>query len=310
MPAKPSEPNSRASRHRAGCADVARRLLRTACCPVVAVVALTVVATPVLAATTEPTQGGAAPFASGTLASLSGSTLDITNTRGDTKVIVNSSTKYQETKTVDASAVTVGECIRVTGTGSASKGIAANSVAVSAGTSKCTQSGGPGRTGAARGGFRNPNGNGPGSSGTGPSGSGPSGSGPSGSAPPGGVNGSNRNGQGFPTNLGMISGKVKSVSGDTVVVKGTVFQLSRTSNSRPKTTTKTVKVTVASSARITQSVAATADVLTVGSCVNAAGTTDSVGTVTAKTVTISQAENGSCGGFGFGRGFGAGPTTA
>ena len=69
-----------------------------------------------------------------------------------------------------------------------------------------------------------------------------------------------------------------------------------------------MKVTLSSSTRVDQTVAATADVLTVGSCVNAAGTADSVGTVSAKTVTVSQPVNGTCtGGFGFGGQAGFGP---
>ena len=46
-------------------------------------------------------------------------------------------------------------------------------------------------------------------------------------------------------------------------------------------------------------VPATERALVVGSCVSAQGSTDSVGTVTATTVTVSQAVDGECtGGFG------------
>jgi hypothetical protein len=57
-------------------------------------------------------------------------------------------------------------------------------------------------------------------------------------------------------------------------------------------------------------VAATDSVLTTGACLSAAGTTDSVGTVTAKTVTVTPANSdGMCIGAGGFRGrFGGGGT--
>ncbi len=64
-------------------------------------------------------------------------------------------------------------------------------------------------------------------------------------------------------------------------------------------------VSLTDSTSITQTVAASQSDLAVGACVNAAGNADSVGTVTATTVTISQPQNGSCSAFGgFGGGFG------
>src|SRR5262249_42098449 len=80
------------------------------------------------------------------------------------------------------------------------------------------------------------------------------------------------------------------------------------STKKPKTVTQTVTVTVDGQTTFTQTVNATEKDLAVGSCVSASGTVDSVGTVTAKNVTMSQPENGSCtaaGGFG-GGGFGGG----
>ncbi len=246
-------------------------------------------ATPALAAAPSQTQGGF-PFASGTVASKSGSTLTLTNSNGQTKVIVNASTEYRETKTVDAAAVTVGSCVRVSGTGSASKGIDASNVSVTDGSKKCAQTGGFGLGGA------------PGDAGNrGGNGQGPSGAPPSGYGPPGGYGGGGANagnGQGFPTNLGMINGKVKSVSGDTVRVRGSVLKVSRKRNARPKSTTKTVTVTLSSATQFTQTVSATADAAAVGACVNAAGNTDSVGTVTADTVTVTQPVDGECSAFG------------
>ena len=73
-----------------------------------------------------------------------------------------------------------------------------------------------------------------------------------------------------------------------------------TSNTKPKSKTVNVTVSLADSTAIMQTVAASEGDLAVGACVNAAGTADSVGTVTATTVTISQPQNGSCPRSGFG----------
>jgi hypothetical protein len=101
--------------------------------------------------------------------------------------------------------------------------------------------------------------------------------------------------------FGNVNGKVTKVSGDKVTVKGVVVQAPTKANGKPKTSNKTVNVTLSGSTRYSQTTTATADALTVGTCVTAAGTADSVGTVTANTVVVSQPVNGSCtGGFGFG----------
>ena len=148
-------------------ATTGRRLRRAVLVPFAGAVAVAVAASPALGATAAQTQGNL-PFARGMLLSRSGSTLDLQGFNGDTKVIVTASTKYAQTKTADASAVTVGECVRVTGTGSASKGIAATTVAVSPAAAKCTRAGGPGGPGGFGGGgrFRTRNGNGTGKAGT------------------------------------------------------------------------------------------------------------------------------------------------
>jgi hypothetical protein len=249
-------------------------------------IGVAVAASPALGATTAQTQGNL-PFARGMLVSRSGSTLDLQGFNGDTKVIVTSSTKYAQTKTADGSAVTVGACVRVTGTGSASKGIAATAVAVTPAASNCTRAGGPGAfPGGGR--FRTRTGNGSANTN-------------------GGAGAGNGNRPGFPANFGSVTGKVTKVSGDEVTVKGRVLQRPTKKNSRPKATTKSVAVTLSSTTRVDQTVTATAEVLAVGACVSAAGTADSVGTVTANTVTVSAPENGSCtGGFRFGSGGGPG----
>ena len=288
-------------------ATTQRRLRRAAIVPAVGALAVVLFAAPG-GAQTQPSL----PFASGQLVSRSGATLDIKGFNGDTKVIVTSSTKYQQTQTADASAVKVGACIRVTGTGSATKGITATTVALSPAASKCNTAGFGGQ-------FRNRNGapnanrgNGSnGGNGQAPLGFGNNGgtgnANPNPNANPNGGTGTG-NAPNIPTNFGSINGKVTKVSGDNIVVKGTVTQAPTKASTRPKTSTKSVTVTLSDSTRVDQTVAATADVVTVGSCVTAAGTADSVGTVSANTVTVSQPVNGACtggfGGFGGGAGFG------
>jgi hypothetical protein len=310
----------RANRHTAA---------RLAIGSLVGVAAVALAAAPAFGASADQTpSGGAAPFARGTLVSRSGSTLDLQGNNGDTKVIVTTSTKYAQTKTADTTAVITGSCVRVIGTGSAAKGIAAQTVAVSPGTSSCTTGlgggggggafpgGGRFRTGAG-GGTNGPNGtNGGGQAppglgnGNGANGATGNGGTTGGNGGPGTGNGTGGTGRNFPTNFGTISGKVTKVAGDKIVVKGPVFSAPTKKNTRPKAKTKSVNVTLASTTTVSQTVTATDAVLTVGSCVNAAGSTDSVGTVTAKTVTVSAPVNGACtggfGGFGGRGGFGGG----
>ncbi len=102
---------------------------------------------------------------------------------------------------------------------------------------------------------------------------------------------------------GGVTGTVTSVSGDTVVVSARVPKQtasSGTSTGAPKFVKKNVRVTLADSTTISHTVDATDSVLVVGTCVSSQGSTDSVGTVTAKTVTASQPDStGACtGGFG------------
>ena len=82
------------------------------------------------------TQGGGGPGEMrvlggvGKLTGRSGSTLEIEGFAGTTKVLVTSSTKYRQTEATDASAITKGACIRVSGDGDTAEAVAATSVAV------------------------------------------------------------------------------------------------------------------------------------------------------------------------------------
>jgi uncharacterized protein DUF5666 len=264
-------------------------------------VALTFGAEPAGAQTTNP--GTTRPFASGMLSSISGSTLQVQEGTGNATVVVTPSTSYQQTKTAATSDIAAGACVRVTGTGSMGAGIQATTVALSkppkGGCSLTARTGG--RFG---GRFRNgtrpnlPNGQRPNF--------------PNGQQNvPSGSPGNDANGGSRPANFAVAFGSVKSVSGDEMTVKA--YTISRpasnsnsnsNSNAKPKVKTQTVTVTLTSNTTVTQTTSATEKDLAVGSCVNANGNVDSVGTITAQRVGISQPQNGACIGFGFGGGFG------
>jgi hypothetical protein len=118
-------------------------------------------------------------------------------------------------------------------------------------------------------------------------------------------------------------GKVTAVSGSTITVQGVhiAFPGGRTSTTTGAlSTTTTVSpgpevVTVSASTKYLKTGKATASQLTVGECATAIGSTNSIGVVTARALTITQPTSTGCtagfggrGGFGggFGRGGGAG----
>jgi hypothetical protein len=221
------------------------------------------------------------PFTTGMLSGLTGSTLTVQARNGNnTTVVVTSSTGYQQTKSASASDIAKGDCVRIVGTGSATTGISATTVVITQPTSKgCT---------------RNPNGGAAGRGG----GAGRFGNGTPGSTPFTSPNGGPitlPNGSTVPTNIAAAFGSVTAVSGQQLTVKSQVPP----GNKKSKAKTRTVTVTLASSTTLTQTVKGAETDLAVGSCVSANGTVDSLGTITAKNVTISQPVNGSCaGGFG------------
>jgi hypothetical protein len=252
--------------------------------PVVTVVALGLAAGSAGAQTSGSTPS---PFTTGMLSGLTGSTLTVQARNGNnTTVVVTSSTGYQQTKSASASDIAKGDCVRIVGTGSATSGISATTVVITQPTSKgCT---------------RNPNGAAAGRGG----GAGRFGNGTPGSTPFTSPNGGPitlPNGSTVPTNIAAAFGSVTSVSGQQLTVKSQV----PATNKKSKAKTRTVTVTLASSTTLTQTVKGAESDLAVGSCVSANGTVDSLGTITAKNVTISQPVNGSCaGGFGGFGGFG------
>jgi hypothetical protein len=264
-------------------------------------VVLAVVALVAGSAAAQTTNTGRPPFASGMLQSISGSTLQVDSFNGTTSVVVTKSTKYSQTKSATTAAITTGACVRVAGTGSDSSGIQATTVAVTLSSSKgCTQQnafGGAGAGGFGSGRFRGNGGNG----GT----NGGSGTNTTPRTLPNG--GSLPNGGTRPANFGTAFGPVKSVSDSTITVKATVVVGTPKAGKKPKTKSENVTVTLTDTTMVTQTTNAALTDVTVGSCVTALGTADSVGTITANTVTVTQPQNGACGfgrgGFGgFGRG--------
>jgi len=233
------------------------------------------------------------PFASGMLTSISGSALQLQRTNPDDQsqttdvsVTLTGSTTYQQVQETSPNAVTEGACVRVAGKGSVDKGkITASTVAITATSS----------TDCAR-----PRGGNGAAPGAGPGGA-PGGTVTNGSAPP---NGSfPRNGNARRRTGGVAFGSVESVKGKEVVVKAAQFSRRPQAggSQAPSTKTKNVKVTLWSSTKVTQLVAASQTDLATGQCVSAAGTGDAEA-ITADRVTISQPENGRCAGFGFGGG--------
>jgi hypothetical protein len=274
-----------------------------------ALVALTFGASAAVAQT-----NGNGGFAVGSVTSVHGTSVQVSNTaqNSESTVTLQASTQYTKRETATASAVTVGTCVRVLGTGSTEKGITAQTVAVSPSTPNgCAGPGnrGTGGPGARGEGFRGANGQRPRNFGN-----------------RAGPNGANNRTRG--ANFAVASGPVVSVDGDSVVVKSTSFvrpnpsssksktstksttrtkaKGASTSNTAPKTATSDVKVELTSTSQISQTVSASATDVTVGACVTATGTS-SGGVVDANRVAISDPVNGQClGGFGgFGR-FGGG----
>ena len=253
--------------------------------PIVTLLSLALAAGPADAQTPGSTPS---PFTTGMLAGLAGSTLTVQARNGNnTTVVVTSSTSYLQTTSASASDIAKGDCVRVAGTGSASSGVQASTVVITKPTPKgCT---------------RNPAGGARRGAGSGRFGNGTPGSGGPPFTSPNGTPFTLPGGSTVPSNIAAAFGTVISVSGQQLTVKSQVSQ----TNNKSKAKTRTVTVTLTGSTTLSQTNTAAESNLAVGSCVSANGTPDSLGTITAKSVTISQPVNGSCaGGFGgFGGGF-------
>ena len=252
-------------------------------------------------ATTAPATGASpatprpVPGTSGTIAAVTGTTLQVQNpTTGQTAVSYTSSTVIRATTTTTASAVTVGSCITALGkpTG-ASTGSTPFGEPITATTVSINQ---PVNGACGRGGF---GGRPAGTSGTRPAGGGFGGGGfgggttGTGTRPAGGFAGGA---------FGVASGQVTAVSGSTATVDETNPRTQKTSS---------VVVTLTGTTTFTTTATATPAAIVVGQCARAVGPADSTGAVTATSLTISAPVNGSCTtGFGFRGGFGGGTPPA
>jgi Domain of unknown function (DUF5666) len=237
--------------------------------------------------------GGARPGTSGTIAAITGTSLEVQNpTSGQTTVTYTSATTFDQTVSAAASGLTVGSCISAFGkpTSTSSTGKSAFGGPVTATTVTISQP----VSGSCTAGF---GGGGFGAGGAGRPGGFTGGSGAGGRTPSGA--GRFRGGAGG--QFGAASGQVTAVSGSTATV----------SEVNPSTkATSSVVITLTASTTYTERTSATAADLAVGQCATAIGTADSTGAVTARSISLSQPVSGSCtsgfGGFGrFGGGGGA-----
>ena len=219
-------------------------------------------------------QGGGFPGASGKVAAVSGKTAQVQSTDSQTAVTWTSSTRFTREKKVTAAAVKVGACVMAmparTATSSSpsspsdSSTVAAATVRILSASGDCTSGlGGRFRSG--------------------------SGGGFGGGTPPSGMP------SGAPTNLPSAGGGAVRFGGfgaigKVTAVSGSGFTVSADRNG---STTK-VAVTTSSSTTYTENAKASASDVKVGTCMTAQGSTDSTGAVTARTVALSDAVNGSC----------------
>ena len=225
--------------------------------------------------TTTPARSGPRPGAFGTLAAISGSNLEVQNPNtGQTTVIVDSSTRITATAAITPSALSPGMCANAVGTKTSTGLIDANSVTVSQPSgSSCSTTRGPGFGGGFPGGQRGSGGFRPG--GTPNASAGQNGSGSTAARRP-------------PANLARVDGTLSAVSGSTLQIKGS---------------TSTSAVQVTSTTRLSEIEVSSLSALKVGDCVAAFGSANSIGAVTARSLTVTPAgPNGCTGGFFAGRG--------
>ncbi|GHF86904.1 hypothetical protein FHX82_004531 [Amycolatopsis bartoniae] len=203
------------------------------------------------------------PAASGTVAQVGGSTIEVQNqTDGQVTVNFSGSTTFTDRVAATLADVTTGSCVVVNGTGTP---VAAKSVQISAPVNGACNGGFGGG-----GGMRPQNGSG------------------SAAPRPSGTNNPGRGG------FGGAFGKVTAVSGTGFTVE---------QDNRQTGATTSVQVTVDATTTYTKSQSADASALKVGECVTATGKADDTGAVTAQTISISQAgANGCTTGFGGNRG--------
>lgn len=248
---------------------------------------------------------GPFPGASGRVAEVDGTTLQVQGQSSQVAVTYTGATRITAQVKAGKADVKVGSCVMVmpVRTGSGTPGVGSPSTAptgpIAAGEVRITVATGGSCTGGVGGGFgghfrsgERPSGAPSGVPNRGGSYGGDSGSGPLPSGAPG-------RGRGF-GGFGAF-GKVTAVSGHGFTVASTTFD--RASGASPRPTTQSVQITVSSATTYTTTRKATGAALKVGVCVTATGKADDTGAVSATMIQVSQPTDGSCtGGYGVGRG--------
>jgi len=220
-----------------------------------------------------------APAAFGTIASISGSTLEVQDQQTETQTTVDLTSKTIITETVASGlrSVAAGVCLSAVGTKGAAGTVVAASVTIFSSTN-----GNCNFVGAFRGG---------------------------GTAQPGRFtlrptsgSASQRPGTTVarPANFDSATGKVLSVAGRNITVRAVRVSFAGTTTS---TGTGTEKISVGPSTKYSKFEHVTARSLKVGECATAIGSTNDIGVVTARSLSVSQPTSAGCtGGFGAGRG--------
>jgi Domain of unknown function (DUF5666) len=238
--------------------------------------------------------------ATGSIASITGDTLEVQNTETESQTTVDLTAKTRITATVSAKLADVkaGSCITASGTKGAGGAVDATTVVIEpAVKGKCTSFGGE-RAGFPGGGRGFPTRT--------------TGTGGSPSSSPSTFK--------RPANLDTATGQVTSVSGSTITVHGFSFSFSGstppTTGATPPTTgarraipaMKTLTVTVSGTTKYSKTETATAGSLKVGECATAFGPTNDIGAVAATRLMVTQPTAAGCvPSFGGGRGgFGGG----
>ena len=212
---------------------------------------------------------GAFPGASGVIAAASPGTLQVQSATAQNTVAYTAATTFTK---VTPGHVAAGDCVIVTGTPAAgsTQGLTATSARIMAKVNGACPT-------------------------RGTNGAGLPGGGQFSRRPPGAPNG------GFGTRrvFASATGTVSSVNGSTVLVKGTLRNGPGAASGATPATPTTITVTLPASATVTQTVPATSAAAVVGQCARAIGPANSVGAITAKSITISTpGANGCRTGFG------------
>ena len=216
-------------------------------------------------------QGGTGAFtgASGLIAAASPGTLQVQSTTAQNTVVYTPATKFTQ---VITGHVAAGDCVIVTGTPAAgsTQRLTATTARIMANVNGACPT-------------------------TGTNGAGLPGGGQFSGRPPGAPNG----GSGTRRAFASATGTVSSVNGSTVLVKGVLRDGPGTASAATPATPTTITVTLPASATVTQTVPATSAAAVVGQCARAIGPANSVGAITAKSITISKpGANGCRTGFG------------